>query len=135
MCDSVPFTVFKYNHDKVQSVFYLPHLRDFEESPRRGEPWVVKGDGELKTICMFLLSLISLHCIFHFCRHSPRLVRLCPLVGTETLLASENALDSGQVWSPGRRKASLHPSAQNASPPPAQCEDGEIASQLLGCGL
>uniref|UniRef100_A0A452S6H9 Kindlin-2 N-terminal domain-containing protein n=1 Tax=Ursus americanus TaxID=9643 RepID=A0A452S6H9_URSAM len=36
---------------------------------------------------------------------------------------------------PGRCKASLHPSAQNASPPPAQCEDGEIASQLLGCGL
>uniref|UniRef100_G3V1L6 FERM domain containing kindlin 1 n=1 Tax=Homo sapiens TaxID=9606 RepID=G3V1L6_HUMAN len=44
-------------------------------------------------------------------KYIPRLVRLCSLVGTEALLASENPLDPGQIWGPGRCKASLHPSA------------------------
>lgn len=109
------------NDGNVQSVFHLPHLRDFEEKPRIVEPWVVKEDRELKNSCLFqflhtkeltgVLPLILLHCVFHFCRYSPRLVRLCPLVGTKALLASENTLDSGQMWSPGRCKASLHSSA------------------------
>lgn len=137
--------MFTCNQDKVQSLFSTcPTLETLKTVQGLFEPRVVKGDGELKTICRFQLShtmktlefsLISLHGIFHFCRRSPRLVRLCPLVGTETLLASENTLDSGQMWGPGRRKASLHPSAQNASPPPAKRKDSEVASQFLRCGF
>lgn len=120
---------------KVQALFSTCPTLESPLSKETGSrrPFVFQLSHTMEWTLEF--SLVSLHRIFHFCRNIPRLVRLCPLVGTETLLASENALDSGQIWSPGRCKASLHPSAQNTSPPPAECEDSAIASQLLRCGF